>query len=226
MSKPVDFLTASGEEFRYAFIASPYDTWYEFVMSAVIPSVAAAAEAKVRGECADTLRDMESASHGYRRSSEEWQRRAERAEAERDAAIRQRNEKQATIGLLRVANQEWQVKLADAKREGAYEALTKLAEWWSEVESHTAHSFTVAKNVRSFRDRDYAPTPARSVTLGEHKVKIVRGDARFCYATQGFGGSWTLHKNLAGVFNEVAPYEPTVDEMMALFALLKGDGDA
>jgi hypothetical protein len=64
------------------------------------------------------------------------------------------------------------------------------------------------------------------VTLGEHKVKIVRGDARFCYATQGFGGSWTLHKNLAGVFNEVAPYEPTVDEMMALFALLKGDGDA
>jgi hypothetical protein len=127
----------------------------------------------VRGECADTLRDMESASHGYRRSSEEWQRRAERAEA--DANEVREAFKRVSIEMDRAERRQremgehgkrWEERarkaeaaLADAKREGAYEALTKLADkfvvdWVLE---------NVAKTIRKFRDSVYAPTPARSV---------------------------------------------------------------
>jgi hypothetical protein len=80
MSKPVDFLTASGEELVTWYYCHPSDSPES--LADLRDQTAAAVEAKVRGECADTLRDMESASHGYRRSSEEWQRRAERAEAD------------------------------------------------------------------------------------------------------------------------------------------------
>jgi hypothetical protein len=83
MEKPINFLTASGATMlEVAGVARSMTQMLEYVRDQTL----AAAEAKVRGECADTLRDMESASHGYRRSSEEWQRRAERAEAERDEA--------------------------------------------------------------------------------------------------------------------------------------------
>jgi hypothetical protein len=83
MEKPINFLTARGATMlEVAGVARSMTQMLEYVRDQTL----AAAEAKVRGECADTLRDMESASHGYRRSSEEWQRRAERAEAERDEA--------------------------------------------------------------------------------------------------------------------------------------------
>jgi hypothetical protein len=87
MEKPINFLTASGGDlFDYFYsLQTHYATSYRAI-AILRDEIAAAVEAKVRGECADTLRDMESASHGYRRSSEEWQRRAERAEAERDEA--------------------------------------------------------------------------------------------------------------------------------------------
>ena len=79
MEKPINFLTASGATMlEVAGVARSMTQMLEYVRDQTL----AAAEAKVRGECADTLRDMESASHGYRRSSEEWQRRAERAEAD------------------------------------------------------------------------------------------------------------------------------------------------
>ena len=83
MEKPINFLTASGGDlFDYFYsLQTHYATSYRAI-AILRDEIAAAVEAKVRGECADTLRDMESASHGYRRSSEEWQRRAERAEAD------------------------------------------------------------------------------------------------------------------------------------------------
>jgi YD repeat-containing protein len=149
-----------------------YEVWYDYdtngnVINTRNTSGATghhhAAEEKVRGECAaeQELAKVRGEYWEVVRKNLELLQRAERAEAERDAAIRQRNEKQATIGLLRVANQEWQVKLADAKRKGAYEALTKFEErvfWYPGC-------LATLGNIRAFRDSVYAPTPARSVTL-------------------------------------------------------------
>jgi YD repeat-containing protein len=143
-----------------------YEVWYDYdtngnVINTRNTSGATghhhAAEEKVRGECAaeQELAKVRGEYWEVVRKNLELLQRAERAEAERDAAIRQRNEKQATIGLLRVANQEWQVKLADAKREGAYAALMRYNDYLQVSD--------IPMNPYAYADKHYAPTPARSV---------------------------------------------------------------
>ena len=148
MEKPINFLTARGATMlEVAGVARSMTQMLEYVRDQTL----AAAEAKVRGECADTLRDMESASHGYRRSSEEWQRRAERAEAERD--IWRDNAMHEKAHAERTKTQ-----LAEYKRVAAYEALTKLADKFV-----VDWGLKKVNTIRKFRDSLYAPTPARSV---------------------------------------------------------------
>jgi Lon protease-like protein len=99
MEKPINFLTARGATMlEVAGVARSMTQMLEYVRDQTL----AAAEAKVRGECADTLRDMESASHGYRRSSEEWQRRAERAEADANE-VREAFAKDKAVASFRTA---------------------------------------------------------------------------------------------------------------------------
>ena len=140
MEKPINFLTARGATMlEVAGVARSMTQMLEYVRDQTL----AAAEAKVRGECAE---DIEAMRCKYDEAVADFlhaKARAERAEAERDAAIRQRNEKQATIGLLRVANQEWQVKLADAKKEelDAYRTAVRdalVAEMVAGVENVTS----------------------------------------------------------------------------------------
>jgi hypothetical protein len=150
MSKPVDFLTASGGDlFDYFYSLQTHHATSYRAIAILRDEIAAAVEAKVRGECADTLRDMESASHGYRRSSEEWQRRAERAEAERDAAYSE---------IARIGRLPDPSDIAEYKRVAAYEALTKLADKFV-----VDWGLKKVNTIRKFRDSLYAPTPARSV---------------------------------------------------------------
>jgi YD repeat-containing protein len=163
----------------------------------------AAAEEKVRGELAVKAFQLS--------------QRAERAEAERDALDKQVGELIKRVDEARSLYLAEKSKNADAKREGAYEALTMLAEWWSEVESHTAHSFTVAKNVRSFRDRDYAPTPARSVTMSGW---VVTYDAKRDYAWHAKAPGRATHQHtLAELIASMGVPKAPDTEYTALCAL-------
>ncbi len=72
MSAPINFLTASGEELRQAYLASDRHDAYVFIRD----QTATAAEAKVRGESERRIADAEAAMHVYRRNGEEWKARA------------------------------------------------------------------------------------------------------------------------------------------------------
>jgi hypothetical protein len=151
MEKPIDFLTASGATMlEVAGVARSMTQMLEYVRDQTL----AAAEAKVRGECAE---DGVAECMQLRHQRDEWvaraneaKSRAERAEAERDAAYSE---------IARIGRLPDPSDIAEYKRVAAYEALTKLADkfvvdWGLE---------NVAKTIRKFRDSVYAPTPARSV---------------------------------------------------------------
>jgi YD repeat-containing protein len=205
-----------------------YEVWYDYDTNGNVINTRntsgatghhhAAAEEKVRGECAaeQELAKVRGEYWEVVRKNLELLQRAERAEAERDAAIRQRNEKQATIGLLRVANQEWQVKLADAKREGAYEAIVDLANAYP---SKRDWLMSVAKT-------HYAPTPARSVVLGEWRVSFAANALTPWTAAKGQpdaprGQVTTSYTSLVDLLATIR-YTPTPTEYTALCALAEG----
>jgi YD repeat-containing protein len=121
----------------------------------------AAAEEKVRGELQSVVDANASAALRMCRERDEAKSRAERAEAERDAMDKQVGELIKRVDEARSLYLAEKSKNADAKRKGAYEALTKFEErvfWYPGC-------LATLGNIRAFRDSLYAPTPARSVTL-------------------------------------------------------------
>jgi hypothetical protein len=168
----INFLTASGEDIRAAWTCDrnyPHPLW-NYVAEIVIPSVATAAEAKVRGECA---RDIVSLREGYESVCAMWRERAERAEAERDAIDRAMQDVVA-------AQRKAKAALADAERKGGYEGkvdgFVDGANWLANrcVELGLFNvSFNpvprggivsiFGQSARDAAKTHYAPTPARSV---------------------------------------------------------------
>jgi seryl-tRNA synthetase len=121
----------------------------------------AAAEEKVRGELQSVVDANASAALRMCRERDEAKSRAERAEAERDAMDKQVGELIKRVDEARSLYLAEKSKNADAKRKGAYEALTKFEErvfWYPGC-------LATLGNIRAFRDSVYAPTPARSVIL-------------------------------------------------------------
>jgi hypothetical protein len=161
MSKPVDFLTASGEELWTAFCQSDYITFREFVAQVVIPQTAAAAEAKVRGECEGK------STQALRVRLANFKARVERAEREREriAKIAQDDDVYLNKQIAELRSQ-----LADAERKGGYEALTKYAETYCDA-------FDASYMFR-FRDQHYAP-PAPSVRLSNGECIRYDGKVRY-----------------------------------------------
>jgi hypothetical protein len=200
MEKPINFLTASGEELVTWYYCHPSDSPES--LADLRDQTAAAVEAKVRGECADTLRDMESASHGYRRSSEEWQRRAERAEA---LVAKKEN-------AIRVVEE----RLADAKREGAYAALMRYNDYLQVSD--------IPMNPYAYADKHYAPTPARSVTMSGW---VVTYDAKRDYAWHAKAPGRATHQHtLAELIASMGVPKAPDTEYTALCALAEEDGNA
>ena len=166
MSAPLDFLTASGEElYRWWASADEFSTNRAFAY--LRDQTAAAAEAKVRGECAREL-------------AKEINR------------------------ALRLEDQ-----LADAKREGAWGACQLLhddffGDGW------------VQGRIKAFATKHYAPTPARSVTLGEWVVRYdaTNGNQPWCVANGTEFWTHTIPQLLIAI-----TYTPTLDEYTALCAL-------
>ena len=120
----------------------------------------AAAEEKVRGELQSVVDANASAALRMCRERDEAKSRAERAEAERDAMDKQVGELIKRVDEARSLYLAEKSKNADAKRKGAYEALTKLADKFV-----VDWGLKKVNTIRKFRDSVYAPTPARSVTL-------------------------------------------------------------
>jgi YD repeat-containing protein len=149
------------------------------------------AEEKVRGEYWEVVR-----------KNLELLQRAERAEA---LVTKKEN-------AIRVVEE----RLADAKREGAYEALTKLADkfvvdWGLE---------NVAKTIRKFRDSVYAPTPARSVTMSGW---VVTYDAKRDYAWHAKAPGRATHQHtLAELIASMGVPKAPDTEYTALCALAEG----
>jgi hypothetical protein len=174
MEKPINFLTASGGDlFDYFYsLQTHYATSYRAI-AILRDEIAAAVEAKVRGECAE---DIEAIRCKYDDAVADFlhaKARAERAEAdanevreafkrvstEMDRAERRQREMGEHGKRWEERARKAEAALADAKREGAYEALTKFEErvgWYPGC-------LATLGNIRAFRDSLYAPTPARSV---------------------------------------------------------------
>jgi hypothetical protein len=158
MEKPINFLTARGDDlFDYfyslririfATAQSDYATSYRaFVI--LRDEIAAAVEAKVRGECAE---DIEAIRCKYDEAVADFlhaKARAERAEAERDEAYSE---------IARIGRLPDPSDIAEYKRVAAYGALTKLADKFV-----VDWGLKKVNTIRKFRDSLYAPTPARSV---------------------------------------------------------------
>ena len=157
MEKPINFLTASLEQLWVAYVER--ESSVPTFLAHLRDQTAAAAEAKVRGECAE---DIEAIRCKYDEAVADFlhaKSRAERAEAERDALDKQVGELIKRVDEARSLYLAEKSKNADAKRKGAYEALTKFEErvfWYPGC-------LATLGNIRAFRDSVYAPTPARSV---------------------------------------------------------------
>jgi hypothetical protein len=176
---------------------------------------AAAAEAKVRRECAGQLRDLESAVHTYRQ-------KAERAERERDALDKQAGELIKRVDEARSLYLAEKSKNADAERKGGYEALTKLI---AHLVSCSVPSVGLAI-VQSFRDREYAP-PAPSVNLGEWVVTYTPNTMAAKWQADGaeMGHKATRFEYTLPALLHAINYTPTPTEYTALVALA-GETDA
>ena len=146
MEKPINFLTASGATMlEVAGVARSMTQMLEYVRDQTL----AAAEAKVRGECAE---DIEAIRCKYDEAVADFlhaKARAERAEAERDEAYSE---------IARIGRLPDPSDIAEYKRVAAYQALTKLADKFV-----VDWGLKKVNTIRKFRDSLYAPTPARSV---------------------------------------------------------------
>jgi len=165
--------------------------------------------AEVRAECAATLRDMESASHAYRRSSEEWQRRAERAERERD-------ECKKAIADARGQRDDAIAALAEARREGERKIVERVA-----FETLSASTLGAVRERIERLVAEYAPPVPASVTLGEWTVTYephtVTANWRADGKEQGYKATRFEH-TIPALLHAIR-YTPTVDEYAALRAL-------
>lgn len=181
MTKPVDFLTASGDAIWASFVLTAIDTDMFAYAEYVRDQTARAVEAKVRGECAKELETAKAVAHLEKvradnaerlhgecalrlctevERADKATRRAETAEAERDAAVKRAD-------YLHGENQANRDKLADAQREGAYEALGACAAKIASV-THVTSIDEARCFIEAFRVR-YAPSPA-PLMLGGWRV--------------------------------------------------------
>ena len=157
MENPINFLTASLEQLWVAYVER--ESSVPTFLAHLRDQTAAAAEAKVRGELQSVVDANASAALRMCRERDEAKSRAERAEAERDALDKQVGELIKRVDEARSLYLAEKSKNADAKRKGAYEALTKFEErvfWYPGC-------LATLGNIRAFRDSVYAPTPTRSV---------------------------------------------------------------
>jgi hypothetical protein len=170
MEKPINFLTARGDDlFDYFYsLQTHYATSYRAI-AILRDEIAAAVEAKVRGECAE---DIEAIRCKYDEAVADFlhaKARAERAEA--DANEVREAFKRVSIEMDRAERRQremgehgkrWEERarkaeaaLADAKREGAYAALMRYNDYLQVSD--------IPMNPYAYADKHYAPTPARSV---------------------------------------------------------------
>jgi YD repeat-containing protein len=260
-----------------------YEVWYDYDTNGKLINTRntsgatghhhAAAEEKVRGECAaeQELAKVRGEYWEVVRKNLELLQRAERAEAERDAAKKEitvykdvadmnyrgferekakvadaeraeadANEvreafKRVSMEMDRAERRQremgehgkrWEERarkaeaaLADAKRKGAYEALTKFEErvfWYPGC-------LATLGNIRAFRDSLYAPTPARSVTLKRvwsREVVITWDAQRSNYVKDGRAYETLVRLMESLEQTAMTPLSPT--EYTALCALAEG----
>jgi YD repeat-containing protein len=200
-----------------------YEVWYDYDTNGNVINTRntsgatghhhAAAEEKVRGELQSVVDANASAALRMCRERDEAKSRAERAEAERDALDKQVGELIKRVDEARSLYLAEKAKVADAKREGAYEAIVDLANAYP---SKRDWLMSVAKT-------HYAPTPARSVTLKRvwsREVVITWDAQRSNYVKDGRAYETLVRLMESLEQTAMTPLSPT--EYTALCALAEG----